>query len=49
MNSAAIASRFARYIALPVVSAGIIVGAGLGLAATAAASTSFGPLGEQRR
>ncbi|MFZ0832979.1 MAG: hypothetical protein WAM92_07835, partial [Mycobacterium sp.] len=43
MKSAAIASRLARYIAVPVVSVGVIAGAALGLAATATANPSFGP------
>ena len=43
MNSVAIASRLARYIALPVVSVGVIAGAALGLAASATAHPSTGP------
>jgi hypothetical protein len=38
-------TRFARYFALPVVSAGIIGGAALGLAGAASATTSTEPTG----
>jgi hypothetical protein len=43
MNTAA--SRFARYIAMPVVSAGIIGGGAIGLAGAASAATSTQPTG----
>jgi hypothetical protein len=39
------ASRFARYIAMPVVSAGIIGGAAIGLAGAVCAATSTQPTG----
>jgi hypothetical protein len=40
MNNSTIARRFARYFALPIVSAGIIAGTALGLAGAASASTT---------
>jgi hypothetical protein len=45
MTNNNIARTFARYIALPVVSAGIIGGAALGLAGMASAATSTEPTG----
>ena len=40
MNTNTTARRFARYFAMPIVSAGIIGGAALGLAGTAGAATT---------
>jgi hypothetical protein len=45
MTNTTIAHRIARYIALPVMSAGIIGGAALGMAGMASAATSTAPSG----
>ena len=45
MTNNTIAGRIARYIALPIMSAGLIGGAALGMAGMANASTSTAPTG----
>jgi hypothetical protein len=49
MTNNTITARIARYIALPVVSAGIIGGAALGLAGMANAATQISPSGPDNK